>query len=129
MYEFIVSEFYREMGSVDLNTYGILDFKNKIHTLGTDSKIIGRIFEMITQPVLEKIASEHNMILKTPKSQTVYPDFVMMTSEEANDKVAVDIKTTYIKHENSSIIAIQIDRRTKGDDAGECRARRRTKAY
>ena len=26
-------------------------------------------------------------------------------------------------------IAIQIDRRTKGDDAGECRARRRTKAY
>ena len=103
MYEFIVSEFYREMGSVDLNTYGILDFKNKIHTLGTDSKIIGRIFEMITQPVLEKIASEHNMILKTPKSQTVYPDFVMMTSEEANDKVAVDIKTTYIKHENSSI--------------------------
>ena len=28
-----------------------------------------------------------------------------------------------------NIIAIQIDRRTKGDDAGECRARRRTKAY
>ena len=28
-----------------------------------------------------------------------------------------------------SSIAIQINRRTKGDDAGKCRARRRTKAY
>ena len=30
---------------------------------------------------------------------------------------------------DSIIIAIQINRRTKGNDAGKCRARRRTKAY
>ncbi|MCI9418391.1 MAG: hypothetical protein HFG32_00005 [Eubacterium sp.] len=37
--------------------------RNKIHTLGTDSKIIGRVFEMFSQPVLEKIAKKHEMML------------------------------------------------------------------
>ena len=30
---------------------GVIEAHNKIHTLGTDSKIIGRIFEMFVQPV------------------------------------------------------------------------------
>ena len=66
MSDFIISEFYAEMKNIKLEAYGILDSSDKIHTLGTDSKIIGRIFEMFTQPVLEKIAKRHNMILATP---------------------------------------------------------------
>ena len=94
MYDYIITEFYEEMSKVDLNVYGILDSKDIIHTLGTDSKIIGRIFEMLVQPVLERIANRHNLILKTPESQTVYPDFVMMSSEDSNEKIAIDVKTT-----------------------------------
>lgn len=55
MYDFIIPEFYKEMPNVDLNVYGILDSQDNIHTLGTDSKIIGRIFEMLVQPVLKKL--------------------------------------------------------------------------
>lgn len=104
MYDFIIPEFYKEMPNVDLNVYGILDSQDNIHTLGTDSKIIGRIFEMLVQPVLKKIADEHGLILKTPESQTIYPDFVMMTSEDSNEKIAIDVKTTYVVNDDSSIL-------------------------
>lgn len=82
----IISSFYNKMADQNFEAYGILDSNNKIHTLGTDSKIIGRIFEMFSQPVLEEIATENGYILKTPESQTVYPDFIMMTSENSNEK-------------------------------------------
>ena len=44
MYEWMIKEFYEAMEHIDLNVLGILDSQGKIHTLGTDSKIIGRIF-------------------------------------------------------------------------------------
>ena len=53
MSDFIISSFYEKVADVKFDAYGILDSANKIHTLGTDSKIIGRIFEMLIQPILE----------------------------------------------------------------------------
>lgn len=103
MNDFIIEEFYKEMDNIEIKPYGILDTSNKIHTLGTDSKIIGRIFEMYAQPILEKIAKRHNMILSTPESQTVYPDFIMMENEESDKKIAIDVKSTYINSDFSKI--------------------------
>ena len=103
MEDFIIEEFYEEMKKCDLSVFGILDGNCLIHTLGTDSKIIGRIFEMFTQPVLEKIAKKHKLLLKTPESQTVYPDFVLMTDEKSTQKIAIDVKTTYVKSDKSKI--------------------------
>lgn len=103
MPDLIISEFYKKMENVNFEAFGILDSSNKIHTLGTDSKIIGRIFEMFAQPVLEQIAYEIGYILKTPKSQTVYPDFILMESEDSTNKIAIDIKTTYIVSDQSTI--------------------------
>lgn len=103
MNDFIMDEFYKEMQYINFETYGILDSSGMIHTLGTDSKIIGRIFEMFTQPILEKIAKRHNMILTTPASQTVYPDFIMMNQINPKGKIAIDIKTTYIESDHSTI--------------------------
>ena len=96
MPDFIIDEFYEKMRGVSFDAFGILDTRNNIHTLGTDSKIIGRIFEMFAQPVLAEIAAAHHLTLKTPESQTVYPDFVMLDSESSTEKIAIDIKTTYI---------------------------------
>ncbi|MGP1470745.1 MAG: type II restriction endonuclease [Schwartzia sp. (in: firmicutes)] len=103
MNDVILDEFYEEMASVKFEAYGILDSSDKIHTLGTDSKIIGRIFEMFSQPVLESIAKNHHMILSTPNSQTVYPDFIMMRNEASKEKIAIDIKTTYVDSDQSTI--------------------------
>ncbi len=103
MSDFVIDEFYKEMEGVKFETYGIIDSQNKIHTLGTDSKIIGRVFEMFTQPVLEKIANQHKMMLKTPESQTAYPDFIMMSNTDSKEKIAIDVKTTYIESDQSAI--------------------------
>jgi len=103
MNEFLITEFYEKMKTVRFGAYGIIDSDSKIHTLGTDSKIIGRVFEMLAQPVLEEIAAEHGLILKTPESQTVYPDFVMMKDVKSKEKIAIDIKTTYIDNGQSTI--------------------------
>lgn len=103
MSDFIISSFYEKMAVKKFEVYGILDSNNQIHTLGTDSKIIGRIFEMFAQPVLEEIAAENGYILKTPESQTVYPDFIMMKSADSDEKIAIDIKTTYVSSNHSSI--------------------------
>ena len=99
----LIETFYKKMSKQTFEPYGMLDAQNKIHTFGTDSKIIGRIFEMYTQPVLQEIANENGYILKTPESQTVYPDFILMKSEESKDKIAIDVKTTYIDKDTSSL--------------------------
>lgn len=103
MADLIIDKFYQKMAGVNLEAFGILDSSDCIHTLGTDSKIIGRIFEMYTQPVLEEIAEELEYIIETPKSQTVYPDFVLFKPEKPTEKIAIDIKTTYINTERSTI--------------------------
>ena len=101
--DFLIKEFYDEISKIKFEAYGILDSSNYIHTLGTDSKIIGRVFALFAQPVLEKIAKNHGLILTTPESQTVYPDFILMKNEKSNNKIAIDIKTTYIDSAQSTI--------------------------
>ena len=91
-------DFYDMANKLKFEPYGILDSSDNIYTLGTDSKIIGRIFEMFTQPILEDIAAKHNMILETPSSQTVYPDFILSPKDETKHKIAIDVKTTYRKN-------------------------------
>jgi len=101
--DIIISDFYSEMEKVSIEPYGIIDTSNHIHTLGTDSKIIGRVFEMYAQPVLELLANKHGYILATPESQTVYPDFILMKNKNSTDKIAIDIKTTYVESDHSVI--------------------------
>jgi len=99
----IIKELIEGLRQVKLSPYGILDASNQVYTLGTDSKILGRIFEMYTQPIIKAIADKHNLILKTPEAQTRYPDFILMESDESNNKIAIDIKSTYLKSDKSSI--------------------------
>ena len=69
----------------------------KLFSLGSDSKLIGRIFELISYSILQEIANENGLILQSSKAQTVYPDFTLMKGEDDKQKIAVDIKTTYRK--------------------------------
>lgn len=69
----------------------------RLVSLGSDSKLIGRIFELISYNILQEIADENGLILQPSEKQTVYPDFTLMKSEDDKEKIAVDIKTTYRK--------------------------------
>ena len=100
MSDYLIQEFYEMMTRVNFNVLGMINSDNQIFTLGTDSKIIGRIFEMLTQPVVAEMAARHNLRMKTPESQTIYPDFVMMRNESSSEKIAIDVKTTYINNQS-----------------------------
>ncbi|MCI8333003.1 MAG: restriction endonuclease [Lachnospiraceae bacterium] len=74
---------------------GLMAPDGKIFSLGSDSKLIGRIFELLSYSVLQEIADENNLILQPSTKQTVYPDFTLMRDRDDQEKIAIDIKTTY----------------------------------
>lgn len=87
---------YEELGkeNIDWQVKGLIDSNNRVFTLGSDSKLIGRIFELLTTVVLENIADKTGYRLVGAVSQTVYPDFNLV-NDNTGDKIAIDIKTTY----------------------------------
>ena len=54
----------------------------RLFSLGSDSKLIGRIFELLSYSILQEIAEENNFILQPSEKQTVYPDFTLMKDKD-----------------------------------------------
>ncbi|EOH85272.1 hypothetical protein UAS_02174 [Enterococcus asini ATCC 700915] len=80
----------------DKNAWDLLGFvneKKEVFPFGNDSKIIGRLFEVIVYPYLLEVAEELGYKLFESKKQTVYPDFYFLKPDKK--RIALDIKTTY----------------------------------
>lgn len=77
---------------------GFINSDNEIYPTGLDSKIIGRLFEVVSQPVLLKVAEQLNLELHSSLKQTLYPDFWLSCPDSPNNnRIAIDIKSTYRK--------------------------------
>jgi len=72
---------------------GFINKDKEIYPFGNDSKIIGRLFEVIAKNAMFKASQELGFELHEPRMQTVYPDFFLVKPN--GRKIAVDIKTTY----------------------------------
>ncbi|MCY3687981.1 MAG: restriction endonuclease [Gammaproteobacteria bacterium] len=81
---------------------GLVDRRGRVYPLGSDTKVIGAVFEIVTRQVMAAYADEHDLILLEPKQQNFYPDFTLMRGEDDPAKIAVDVKTTYRRSENAS---------------------------
>lgn len=92
----LIEKFYEKAEKIDFNVIGLLCSNQDILTLGSDSKLIGRIFELLSFGVLSSICKENSWQLIETESQTVYPDFTIIMRN--GDKIAVDIKTTYRRY-------------------------------
>lgn len=80
----------------DKDAWDLLGFVNKnkeVFPFGNDSKIIGRLFEVIVYPYLQAVAEELDYKLFESEKQTVYPDFYFLKPN--GKRIALDIKTTY----------------------------------
>jgi hypothetical protein len=90
------AEFIREMREQQLafEIRGILTANDRILTLGTDTKVLSTVFELLCQPLVQAIADRHGFQLATAP-QTIYPDFTLLRNPQDPAKIAVDIKTTY----------------------------------
>lgn len=85
-----MQEHHKILGFITENGY--------ILPTGLDSKIIGRLFEVLSEPVLKRVAHRLNMQLNVSKKQTLYPDFWLSDPNNPNkDRIAIDIKSTYRK--------------------------------
>lgn len=83
---------------------GFISKKGEIYTVGSDSKIIGRLFEVLTEPLLQNVAKELNMTLHSSPKQTIYPDFWLSNDNSVDsNRIAIDIKTTYRKGKNTKL--------------------------
>lgn len=75
---------------------GILTKHSQVYTLSYDSKILSGIFEIFCEPIVLKIAERHAMRLEK-SAQTYYPDFTLFKASKPEDKIAVEVKSTYRK--------------------------------
>lgn len=75
---------------------GFIDVYKNIYTISLDTKVISKIIELMLFPVILKFASEHNYKILPCEHQNHYPDMTFISKD--NEKIAVDIKSTYIKN-------------------------------
>lgn len=66
-----------------------------IYPLGTDTKVLSTVFELLVRPLIVKIANEHGYTVVEPTVQNHYPDFTLIPTSGEKAYVALDIKTTY----------------------------------
>ena len=103
----LISAFYAkvEEKNVDWVARGFLFRDMTVYSISHDTKLLGRIFEMLTEPLLQEIADENGFILETPKQQNYYPDFILTPAGLQSRRIAVDIKSTYRTYRANGSVA------------------------
>jgi hypothetical protein len=92
-------EFYKAINQLYPNgpewyLVGIITQSSKVYTLSYDSKILSGIFEILTEPIIQRVAENNNLVLKKGV-QNQYPEFTLFDEVNSCEKIAVDIKSTY----------------------------------
>ncbi|MDR0913365.1 MAG: hypothetical protein LBM96_12330 [Methanobrevibacter sp.] len=74
---------------------GFIDVYKNIYTISLDTKVVSKIIELLLFPIIAEFASKHDYDIILAQHQNHYPDITFIN--ENNEKIAVDIKTTYVK--------------------------------
>ena len=73
---------------------GFLAPDDMVYAFGTDTKVISTVFECCAAPLIGEIAEEYGYTVEG-SPQTIYPDFTLSPATRQDQRIAVDIKTTY----------------------------------
>ena len=80
---------------------GVVDRRARVYPLGSDTKVISTLFEIVARQAVAAYADYAGMELIEPKQQNHYPDFTLANGESDCSKIALDVKTTYRKSAQS----------------------------
>ncbi len=80
---------------------GVVDRRERVYPLGSDTKVISTLFEIVARQAVASYARETGLLLVEPEKQNHYPDFTLMRYEGDRAKIAIDVKTTYRKNARS----------------------------
>lgn len=78
---------------------GFIDIARNIYTISVDTKVVSKIMEILLFPKICQFAQENSYKMILCKEQNFYPDITFI--DIANNKYALDIKSTYHKDEKS----------------------------
>ncbi len=81
---------------------GVVDRRGRVYPLGSDTKVISTLFEIVARQAIATYAREANLKLVEPHKQNHYPDFTLMRNDLDREKIAIDVKTTYRAGSDSS---------------------------
>lgn len=98
---------------------GFIDIAKNIYTISVDTKVISKIMEILLFPKICEFVQENNYKMVLSKEQNFYPD--MSFVDLANNKYALDIKSSYRKDEKN------VNGMTLGAFTGYFRDRKSTK--
>jgi hypothetical protein len=74
---------------------GFIDLFKDVYTITADTKIVSKILEVHLFPKLLAFAEEQRLKVVLAECQNWYPDFSLVSLENATIKYAIDLKTTY----------------------------------
>jgi len=80
---------------VDWYIKGVLDSKEQLYTISNDTKLISKVFELISIPIITRTIEPHVKSWEIEERQTVYPDLTLILDQPIPNKIAIDIKSTY----------------------------------
>lgn len=97
-------EFYSKVkelypGKLEWQLVGILVNDQRVYTLSYDSKILSGLFEIFAEPIVRNNADKFNLVLEKSK-QNQYPDFTLFSPSSPQNKIAVEVKSTYRQYTN-----------------------------
>ncbi|MDE0661444.1 MAG: hypothetical protein OXI79_17555 [Gammaproteobacteria bacterium] len=74
---------------------GIVDRAGSVYPLGSDTKVLSTIFELVSRPAVHSAANSLDYFVVEPRVQNHYPDFTLMRGEDDIEKMRFDVETTY----------------------------------
>lgn len=78
---------------------GFVDRAGSVYPLGSDTKVLSTIFELVSRPAVYAAALVSGYDVVEPRVQNHYPDFTLLRELGDEEKIAVDVKTTYRRHD------------------------------
>ena len=75
--------------------YGFINEVGLVYPLGSDTKVLSTVFELVCRPAIYETSQKLGRKVVEPTAQNYYPDYTLLTSENDEKKIAIDIKTTY----------------------------------
>jgi hypothetical protein len=93
-----MADILRRLGRIDAEAYqvcGFIDRTGTIYPLGSDTKVLSTVFELIVRPEIYKMAERLGLKVNEAEKQNYYPDFTVLSDKGDENKIALDVKTTY----------------------------------
>ncbi|MCY4324828.1 MAG: restriction endonuclease [Betaproteobacteria bacterium] len=78
---------------------GVVDRRGRVYPLGFDTRVISMLFEIVARQAVASYAQDAGLTVVEPDQQNYYPDFTLMRNAGDRAKIAIDVKSTYRKHE------------------------------